>query len=439
MSDQAYVDHVLTIQHRWESALEVAGFGAAIVTAGEPAPYFLDDQTPVFRNNPHLAQWFPDDDCELSALLVRPGKPPRLYFYQPADYWHLPPATPDWVAEALDVQLYDDAAKLEAAILADSEKINRVAHVGEHAFSNLPTENTNPALLLNHLHYHRAYKTPWEIACMTRATEQAVQGHLAARDVFFTGGSEFDINLAYLAASQQTSAELPYSSIIALNEHAGVLHYQHYDRTPPEQHRSLLIDAGGRDHSYASDITRTYSAVAGSLFSELLAALDEAQQSLISEIRPGPNYLDLHKQFHERLASILGDLNIWRCTAASAFERGMTNSFLPHGLGHLIGLQTHDVAGLQSSAEGGMNPPPEQYPALRLTRPVEVGQVFTIEPGVYFIPALLQALRKSPQGADVNWQTVDVLRPCGGIRIEDNVLVTEEGAINLTRNAFLNA
>jgi len=436
MADQAYIDHILTIQQRWESALEVAGFGAAIVTAGESAPYFLDDQTPVFRNNPHLAQWFPDDHCELSALLVRPGKPPRLYFYQPADYWHLPPETPSWATDALDVQMYDDAAKLEAAILGDSEKINRVAHIGARTSSNLPTENTNPAILLNHLHYHRAYKTPWEIACMTRASEQAIKGHRVARDVFFDGGSEFDINLAYLAASKQTSADLPYSNIIALNEHAGVLHYQHYDRNPPDERLSFLIDAGGRDHNYASDITRTYSADEESLFAQLLSALDEAQQAIIEGIRPGPNYLDLHEHFHQQLAVILCDLNILRCSAPAAFETGLTRSFLPHGLGHLIGLQTHDVGGLQSSAEGGMNPPPGQYPALRLTRPVEAGQVFTIEPGVYFIPALLDALRSDPLGADVNWEVVDELRPYGGIRIEDNVLVTETGAINLTRNAF---
>ncbi|MCZ6856158.1 MAG: Xaa-Pro dipeptidase [Gammaproteobacteria bacterium] len=439
MPDQAYADHIRTIQQRWESALDVAGFGAAIVTAGENAPYFLDDQTPVFRNNPHLAQWFPDDHCELSALLVRPGKPPRLYFYQPTDYWHLPPEKPDWVSGALEVQLYNDAAKLEAAILGDSEKINRVAHIGEHNSANLPTENSNPAILLNHLHYHRAYKTPWEIACMTRATEQAIKGHLAARDVFYEGGSEFDINLAYLAASEQTSADLPYSNIIALNEHAGVLHYQHYDRNPPEKHLSFLIDAGGRDHNYASDITRTYSADEQGLFAQLLGAVDEAQQAIIEGIRPGPSYLDLHEQFHQRLAVILCDLNILRCSATAAFETGLTRSFLPHGLGHLIGLQTHDVGGLQSSAEGGMTPPPEHYPALRLTRPVEAGQVFTIEPGVYFIPILLDALRNDPNATEVNWDAVDELRPCGGIRIEDNVLVTEDGAINLTRDAFLSA
>ena len=262
---------------------------------------------------------------------------------------------------------------------------------------------------------------------------------MAARDAFFACGSEFEINLAYLAASKQTSGDLPYSNIIALNEHAGVLHYQHYDRAPPEHHRSFLIDAGGRDHNYGSDITRTYAGKDESLFAELLNAVDQAQQVLIDEIRPGPDYLDLHEQFHKRLATILCDLNILSCSATSAFERGMTRSFLPHGLGHLLGLQTHDVGGLQSSAEGGMKPPPEQYPALRLTRRVEVGQIFTIEPGVYFIPVLLNALRNDSLATDVNWEAIDDLRPCGGIRIEDNVLVTTEGAINLTRNAFANA
>ena len=175
------------------------------------------------------------------------------------------------------------------------------------------------------------------------------------------------------------------------------------------------------------------------MFAELITAVDENQQAIIDEIRPGPNYLDLHVRFHKRLARILCDLNILTCSADSAFERGMTDSFLPHGLGHLIGLQTHDVGGLQSSAEGGANPPPARYTALRLTRAVEAGQVFTIEPGVYFIPMLLDALKSGPLAADVNWDVLETLRPCGGIRIEDNVLVTEEGAINLTRDAFLNA
>jgi Xaa-Pro dipeptidase len=285
------------------------------------------------------------------------------------------------------------------------------------------------------VHYERAFKTAYEIQCMRDATRIAVAGHLAARTAFAAGAGEFDIHRAFLDASRQCETELPYSSIVALNEHAAVLHYQHYDRAAPERVDSFLIDAGGRCRGYASDITRTYAARDDD-FAALIAALDARQRELIGTIRLGSNFVTLHESMHHAIAELLVEFDLVTCSAAAAFDSGITTTFLPHGLGHLIGLQTHDVAGHQVSRDGGTRPPPERYPALRLTRDVEAGQVFTIEPGLYFIPLLLEALRAGPSGRAINWANVERYRRYGGIRIEDNVLIGTDSVVNLTRDAF---
>jgi Xaa-Pro dipeptidase len=444
----AYVQHLQIVQSRWNDALEAAGFDAALVAAGHARPYFLDDQTPVFRANPHLTQWFNDDNCEHSLLLVAAGQRPRLFFYQPEDYWHQAPQAPDRLSPFMDLALYSDPAKLEAAALSAARQINRVAYVGEQigespgqgAVGNLPVDNLNPSQLLSHLSYQRAYKTKFEVACMRRATASAVDGHNAAREAFSTGAAEFEIQLRYLEASAQTESDVPYGNIIALNEHASVLHYQHYDRVPPPARHSFLIDAGARHQCYASDITRTYCADSGEpgseIFAALIADLDAAQQELIAGIQTGRGYLELHEEMHRRLGQILANNKLVHCSAQAAFDLGITRSFLPHGLGHLLGLQTHDVGGHLISPAGGQNPPPDEYSALRLTRPVETNQVFTIEPGLYFIAQLLRTLRASDQATEVNWDVVEELMPFGGIRIEDNVLITDAGTQNLTREAF---
>ena len=139
---------------------------------------------------------------------------------------------------------------------------------------------------------------------------------------------------------------------------------------------------------------------------------------------------------HHETADLLVRFDLVRCSAESAFDRKITDAFFPHGLGHLLGLQTHDVGGKLANAEGNEVESPERFPSLRYTREIDVDHVFTVEPGLYFIPMLLDALRESEAGADVNWNKVDALRPCGGIRIEDNVVVTSDGADNLTRPAF---
>ena len=215
-----------------------------------------------------------------------------------------------------------------------------------------------------------------------------------------------------------------------------MLHYQHYDRTPPADDHGFLIDAGAAHLGYGSDISRTWSGRDAAAFAELIAALDEQQQALIESIRPGLNYLDLHLAMHRRIAELLNRFELVRCSAEAAYELGLSRTFMPHGLGHLLGVQTHDVGGWQTTPEGGETPPPDAHATLRLTRTIEAGMVFTIEPGLYFIPMLLSRLRQEPNAREVNWPQVEAMTPCGGARIEDNVLVTEGGARNLTREAY---
>ncbi len=433
-----FESHLQHVSEQWQSALASAGFDAAIVTAGEPVNYFLDDQAPPQKVNPHFLQWCPDPTAIGSALLIRPGQRPCLYFLRPDDYWHQPPEVPVW-AESFEVQTFSERGPLLEAVRQDAFRAgNHVALIGEagrDALDTLGDEDVNPHTLLDPLHFSRAGKTAFELAAMRAATRKAVRGHLAARDAFFAGASEFGINLAYLGACGQLPAQLPYQNIVALNEHAGVLHYQHYDAAAPSTRHSFLIDAGGSEHGYASDITRTYAAGSGR-FAELIERLHDAQRALIDTMASGTPYLDLHVDMHRRLAGILSESQLLTCSADEAFETGLTETFLPHGLGHLIGLQTHDVGGQQSSPAGGQTPPPENYPALRLTRTLDERMPVTIEPGLYFIPQLLDAARKESGGRHLNETLINALLPCGGIRIEDNVYLEDGRLVNMTREAF---
>ena len=435
--DVAFLAHLTALAGQWEQALEAHGFDAAVVPAGDSPMYFQDDQAPPFHPNPHFARFFPSDDCERSVLLLRPDAPPKVYFHQPAGYWHAPPALPNWTA-ALDVAVYADVAELRDAVAKGLADVRRVALVGPAQTNefNLPLANVNPKELVNRLLFDRATKTPFEAACIRDASAIAVRGHLAARDAFHNGGSEFDIHLAYLAASSQQEAKLPYPSIVALNEHAGVLHYQHYDRVRPPGTRSFLIDAGGRASGYHSDITRTYSATPGDDFDALVQAMDAQQQALAAAVRPGTSYIELQTRMHQAVAAVLVEFGLVRCSAESAFEQEITDVFVPHGLGHLLGLQTHDVGGRLADPDGNEVPPPERFPTLRYTRGIDVGHVITVEPGLYFIPMLLDALAAEPAGKDVDWPRVKAFLPCGGVRVEDNVLVGEDETENLTRPAF---
>ena len=164
-------------------------------------------------------------------------------------------------------------------------------------------------------------------------------------------------------------------------------------------------------------------------------AVDNEQLALCDKVRAGMDYRDLHLECHLRLGGVLRTLGIVDMDPGQMLATGLTSTFFPHGLGHPIGLQVHDVGGF-TDEDGTVIPRPDGHPFLRMTRVLEPGMVVTIEPGLYFIPTLLSKLKARPEGKAVNWDKVEQLLPWGGVRIEDEVHCTDGVPENLTRDAF---
>jgi Xaa-Pro dipeptidase len=435
------IDEVL-IQTHLDTALAVVDAAMAqqeidtlVIQAGDSRFIFQDDQTCPFRLNPWFAWLVPAQPAPGSLLELRRGHPPRLLLVTPDDYWHSAPATPEgaWTGR-FHMQRLPSAA---AAIAALQRNSAAAGWIGESP----PDESvwqTNPDELLAELEQARCRKTGYELTCLREATRVGVAGHRAAEHAFRNGACEFDILLAFLAATRQGEWELPYPPIIALNEHGSTLHYQLRDRQPPPRPLSLLIDAGASSRHYASDITRTWAMIPGP-FAALVEGMHNLQQELCEGVAPGVDWRQLHLRAHHKVAILLRDAGVLRMSADAAVATGVSSAFLPHGLGHLLGLQVHDVGGFRTGAGNAPIPRPEGHPALRLTRQLVPGMVVTVEPGLYFIDSLLQSLRAGPHASAVNWTLVEALQPFGGIRIEDNVLVTAGGQENLTRTAFSDA
>lgn len=429
-----YADHIATLKARADAALERAGFDHLVVAAGRLHYQFLDDRDYPFCVNPHFKHWLPVTKAPGSWIVHTPGQRPTLVFLQPHDYWHAVPETPAgyWV-EHFDIHIIRDANEARALLPANAA---RCAIIGEANVAMEGFAPNNPENVLNHLHYLRSQKTPYELAMMRVASKIGARAHRAAERAFRVGASELDIHIAYMAAARQTDNTLPYGNIVALNEHCAVLHYTDLAHAPPSRSRSFLIDAGASFHGYASDITRTYAAADAGEFQALIDAVDAAERGFCAKVRAGQDYAELHIHAHHVLAGILKDHGFIRMSPEGAVESGLSATFFPHGLGHPIGLQVHDVAGFQASESGGTIARPAGHPYLRMTRALEPGMVVTIEPGLYFIDLLLAELKDKPAASDVNWAKVDAFRQYGGIRIEDDVVCTDGDPENLTREAF---
>ena len=430
-----YGAHLETLCKRHDRALEQAGASHAVIYSGSPKRAFLDDYYHPFKANPHFVSWAPLINLPDSFIVYTPGETPVLVYNQPHDYWHVVPGAPGgyWTRH-FDIRIVNVIDEVAAHLPTQREKCIAIGEFDDESMA-FGIERTNPTTAINILHYARGSKTEYELAVMRLAAQRGAAGHVAAEAAFRAGKSEFDIHRDYCSAVGHVDAELPYGNIIALNEHGAVLHYTNLDRKAPDHVRSFLIDAGAQVHGYASDITRTY-AKDDRRFQDLIGRMEEMELGIVGKVKAGIDYRDLHVEAHKMLAEVLVEAELATGDPETLLETGVTSAFFPHGLGHLLGIQVHDVGGHQGTESGSTIDPPSGHPFLRLTRVLEEDMVLTIEPGLYVIDMLLEKLRGTHAEHHVNWKNVDWLRPFGGVRIEDDVRVLANGSENLTRDAF---
>lgn len=278
----------------------------------------------------------------------------------------------------------------------------------------------------------RRPKEPAEIALLERGAAATVAGYAAIQPLLRPGVSEralqIELEAEYFRHGAQTTG---YDSIVGIGARSAVFHGSPSPDRVAQDGDFILIDSGAQVERYVTDVTRTYVAGKASAFQrDLYQVVLGAQERTCARCRPGAEWKDLHFSTAVDLMAGLATLGVVRGDPQSLVEQEVHTLFYPHGLGHMVGLGVRDASGLEP---GRVRDPRPSLRSLRMDLILREGYVVTVEPGLYFIPALLRdPARRTRYAQAVNWDLVDRHLHLGGVRIEDNLLVTAGEPLNLT-------
>ena len=408
-------DEATIAARRGRAEKAFAGSGATVlVGAGSPIgkPGGLD-QTYEFLPHPHY-YWLTGERRSGGVLAWEPG----------AGWTHfVRPVTADerlWEGDP------ESPAGEDVAKLADWLKVRagrKVAAIGSPIKDVAGDEAASPALR-EALDAARRPKDAAELAILARAVTATAAGYAKAREILRPGITERELQIEIEAAMFRAGAEnVGYGTIVGSGPNAAVLHFEPGPRrVGPDD--VVLIDAGGAIAGYTSDVTRTFPA-SGRFTPEQQSIRDivaAAHAEGIRRCRAGIEWHDVHRAAAEVIAAGLRDLGIFRGSPGNLADSGAVALFLPHGIGHMVGLGVRDVGGRAPGREEGRFCCGAR---VRVDMPLEAGFLMTIEPGIYFVPAILDNAEKRAKFKDaVAWDALLRWRKVGGVRIEDNVLVS---------------
>ena len=305
----------------------------------------------------------------------------------------------------------------------------------QERFSYEPELTTNSEALIEALNDARVIKTEEELECLRIASQVNNEAYKRVIESWKPGMYEYQAKAIFTEVQMSNGLQQDaYNGIFASGPNSAILHYVSNTRQTQDG-ELLLIDAGFEYKGYAADFSRTFP-VNGRFSADQTALYDTvltAQKQVIKAIKPGVRMEDLHMMSASTMMEGLLDIGIVKGSLNSIMEANIFALFFPHGLGHFLGLDTHDVGGYPKGMER-IDRPGIFY--LRARRELEAGMVVTIEPGIYFIPALLEpALKNSSKQMFLNAEKIHQFMDFGGIRIEDDIVVTENGYENLTHIA----
>jgi Xaa-Pro aminopeptidase len=419
--------------------------GPKVFVSGLPKPRNFAHNPYPFRAESHFL-YFVGTALE-RAVLVIDGDRTALYVDPPdadQELWFGPRPGPDELSRELGLAVRplgelvrpEEAAALPpqdaetAFFLADLLERDVEAGGGD-ALEGRDAALADAVIALRLCHDPAAIEQLRLAAAVTR------EAHLAGRAATRPAVREAVVRAAMeqaILARGMTPAYLPIVTV-----HGEILHANAYHRelAPGDL---LLADVGAETpEGFAGDVTRVWP-VSGRFSSTQRAVYDvvlASQEAAIGAVRPGTRYLDVHRVAGRELTRGLVTLGILRGDPEDLYHRGAAALFFPHGVGHLLGLDVHDMEDLGDRAgyaPGRERPAGRGDRNLRLDRDLSPGMCVTIEPGFYRIPSVLaQADTISGLRGAVDWKELDRFSDVRGIRIEDDVLVTADGAEVLTR------
>ncbi|PGH17985.1 hypothetical protein AJ80_04606 [Polytolypa hystricis UAMH7299] len=301
----------------------------------------------------------------------------------------------------------------------------------------LPFKETDFDVLRPALDTARVTKDAYEIALLRQANNISSAAHTAVLKAAKTAKNERELEAIFIShCMSQGCREQSYHPIFASGESGSTLHYQKndddlIDASTGQKKLNLLVDAGCESRNYCADITRVcplsgkFSPESRDIYNIVL----EMQMASLAIIKPGVAWDDVHANAHR--VAIRGLLRLGILQGGDEqeiFDKGVSVAFFPHGLGHYLGMDTHDVGG-----NPNYNDENPMFRYLRLRGTLSPGGVVTVEPGVYFCRFIIEPYLSSAELSKyINAEVLEKYWSVGGVRIEDNVVVTEDGYDNLT-------
>lgn len=434
--------------------LKPNNLGKAIVVlqGGDDIPFYDTDICPVFRQESYFMWAFAalEPGC-YGALEVDTG---TAHLFVP----HLPPSYAVWMGPLHSLEDFSKKYKIRnvhytediATVLEDLNPSVLLTLKGENSdsqsihpeafFDGIDSFEVNNTILFPEIADLRVYKTDYELEVMRYVIETSSTAHRKVMRMAKPGKSEYQCEAEFLHYTYSVGGcrNVSYTCICGSGVNSAILHYGHTGAPNDrfiEDGELCLFDMGANYFGYAADITCTFPANGMFTVGQQLIykAVLRANQAVLAAAKPGVSWVDMHVLANRVLLEDLKAGALIKGDVDEMVDIGLARIFQPHGLGHLLGLDVHDVGGYLSNQPARPSIP-KGVEKLRTARVLQPRMVLTIEPGCYFIDSLLdEALADPTLSKFLVPEVISRFRGSGGVRIEDDVLITEDGAVNLTK------
>lgn len=438
---------VQTYTERRNALKKAVGSGLILIMGNEEAPMNYHDNTYRFRQDSNFLYFFGISHAGLAAIIDVDSGEEIIFgheFTMDDIIWVGPQPTLAEQARMVGVYRTEEPSKI-------ADKLNRasIVHftppyrydnmIRMSEWLNIPTAQLKEKAsetLIKAIVGLRSIKSAEEIAQMEDAVNITRTMHIMAMQLTAAGKKEYEIAAAIHAKAREGGGDLAYPIIFSIN---GQTLHNHYHGNTMTEGRLAINDSGAENTMfYAGDITRTIpvSKRFTEKQKEIYNLVLKMETESIAALRPNIQYREIHLSANRIMLEGMKDLGFLSGDVEEMLTLGVQGLFMPHGLGHQIGLDVHDMEdlgekyvgyrdGLERSTQLGLK-------SLRLAKELEAGFVLTVEPGIYFIPELIDKWKSENKFTNfVNYSKLDAYRDFGGVRIEDNCLVTETGSRTL--------